>query len=65
MEAAPNKHIYRRLGAIRALQRVSRDATRTRVRFYRSLCTVKVLLAALCSTLTVLAPREEVRIGSR
>jgi len=35
------------------------------VRFYRSLRVVKVLLAALRSTLTVLAPREEVRIGSR
>jgi hypothetical protein len=34
-------------------------------RFYRSLRAVKVLLAALRSTLTVLAPREEVRIGSR
>lgn len=33
--------------------------------FYRSLRAVKVLLAALRSTLTVLAPREEVRIGSR
>ena len=32
---------------------------------YRSLCAVKVLLALLRSTLTVLAPREEVRIGSR
>lgn len=34
-------------------------------RVYRSLRAVKVLLAALCSTLTVLAPRREVRIGSR
>jgi len=34
-------------------------------RLYRSLRAVKVLLAALCSTLTVLAPRSEVRIGSR
>jgi hypothetical protein len=34
-------------------------------RFYRSLRAVKVLLAALRSTLTVLAPRKEVRIGSR
>ena len=33
--------------------------------FYRSLRAVKVLLAALRSTLTVLAPREEVGIGSR
>ena len=31
--------------------------------FYRSLCAVKVLLAALRSTVTVLAPRREVRIG--
>ena len=44
--------------------RVSRDR-RTEGRFYRSLRAVKVLLAALRSTLTVLAPREEVRIGSR
>src|ERR1700730_10958040 len=33
--------------------------------FYRSLRAVKVLLAALRSTLTVLAPRSEVRIRSR
>jgi hypothetical protein len=33
--------------------------------FYRSLRAVKVLLATLRSTLTVLAPREEVVIGSR
>jgi hypothetical protein len=31
---------------------------RTKFRLYRSLRAVKVLLAPLCSTLTVLAPRE-------
>lgn len=35
----------------------------TAFRFYRSLRAVKVLLAALRSTLTVLAPQREVRIG--
>ena len=39
--------------------------TQTAPRLYRSLRAVKVLLASLCSTLTVLAPRKEVRIGSR
>ncbi len=37
----------------------------TRRRFYRSLRAVKVLLAALRSTWTVLAPRREVVIGLR
>jgi hypothetical protein len=31
-----------------------------RLSLYRSLCAVKVLLAPLCSTLTVLAPRESI-----
>jgi hypothetical protein len=38
---------------------------RSSFRFYRSLRAVKVLLAPLCSTLTALAPRMGVRIGSR
>ncbi len=39
--------------------------TEPRVRFYRSLRAVKVLLAALRSTLTVLAPQGEAFIGFR
>jgi hypothetical protein len=41
------------------------STTRTASLLYCSLRAVKVLLASLRSTLTVLAPREEVDIGSR
>ncbi|MBA3763696.1 MAG: hypothetical protein H0X04_10210 [Chthoniobacterales bacterium] len=41
------------------------ETTEPGIRFYRSLRAIKVLLAALRSTLTVLAPQGEVVIGFR
>jgi hypothetical protein len=50
---------------VEKIDRLQISIVRTAFRLYRSLRAVKVLLAALCSTLTVLTPRGDVRIGSR